>query len=175
MKETIAIDMDEVLADPATKMIDWYEKDFGLRFTEEELHGKDLKDIVPEARRDIFKKYLNTPGFFRDLELIPYAQEVVEELNNKYQLFIVSAAMEFPNSLKDKYDWLEEHFPFLHWQQICLCGSKSIVQTDYMIDDRIKNFTHFQGTPLLYTAHHNLLETRYERVQDWQEVAKRFL
>jgi 5'(3')-deoxyribonucleotidase len=46
----------------------------------------------------------------------------MEYLNNKYELYIVSAGMEFPNSLREKYDWLAEAFPFISWEQIVLCG-----------------------------------------------------
>ena len=38
--------------------------------------------------------------------------DVLREMNKRYEIFIVSAATEFPNSLKDKLDWLLEHFPF---------------------------------------------------------------
>ncbi|GAA4318795.1 5' nucleotidase, NT5C type [Compostibacter hankyongensis] len=175
MKQTLAVDMDEVLADPVTKMCDWYARDYGVSITAADLQGHALSALVPPERSHIFHDYLNTPGFFRDLPLLPDAVTVMERLNEKYELFIVSAAMEFPNSLKDKYDWLGEYFPFLHWQQICLCGSKVIIQTDIIIDDRSRNFVRHRGRKLLFTAHHNVLEKECERVNNWQEVASLLL
>ena len=53
-----------------------------------------------------------SPGFFRNLPVMPDSIEVLGELNKVYEVFIVSAATEFPNSLKDKLDWLLQHFPF---------------------------------------------------------------
>ena len=142
---SIAIDMDEVIADPTTKMMSWYERDYGIRFTPEQLMGKHLMEAADPLNSPVFYKYLNTPGFFRDLGIFPHAQEIVNAINKKYTLYIVSAALEFPNSLIDKYYWLKDHFPFITWQQICFCGDKSIVQTDIMIDDHALNFKNFNG------------------------------
>ena len=85
---------------------------------------------------------------------------------------IVSAGMEFPNSLREKYDWLAEHFPFITWEQIVLCGSKKVVSGDVMIDDYPKNLDHFDGQRLIFTQPHNeLIENEtYERVHSWEEI-----
>ena len=173
--ETLSIDMDDVITDTAKKLKDWYTKEFGIIFSEEELKGKDLKEVVAPEHFSKFHEYLNLPGFFADLEVMPDAVDVLEKLNKKYELFIVSAALEFPNSLKDKFDWISEKLPFINWKQICLCGTKSIVQTDIMIDDRARNFSHFQGRKILYTCHHNIFEKDYERVKNWKEIEKKLL
>lgn len=176
MNLSLAIDMDETMADTTKEINRWYEREFGRALTEEELHAKEFRNAIPPDRSGAVHRYLNTPGFFRPLETYPDVVEVVAALNKQYKVFIVSAAMEFPNSLKDKCDWLGEHFPFLNWRQYCLCGDKSVVQTDLMIDDRSKNFTHLRGAKTyLYTAHHNVLETAYERVDNWQDVAAKLL
>jgi 5'(3')-deoxyribonucleotidase len=95
------------------------------------------------------------------------------ELNKNYELFIVSAAMEFPQSLPEKLEWLNEHFSFLTWQQIVFCGSKEIVDADIMIDDHFKNLDLFKGTSLLFTQPHNQLknDSRHKRVDSWKEIA----
>jgi 5'(3')-deoxyribonucleotidase len=93
----------------------------------------------------------------------------VQKLQANYEVYIVSAAMEFKNSLEDKFDWLQDHFPFISWKNIIFCGEK-IVNVDIMIDDRIKNFADFKGRPLLFTSPHNLFITEYERVDNWQQV-----
>lgn len=172
---TIAIDMDEVIADAAKKLKAWYQRDYRRVFTETELYGKNLDEAVPSVRAGVFHQYANTPGFFRDLEIMSGADSILEQINKNYGLYLVSAAMEFPNSLKDKFDWIEEKLPFITWKQICLCGSKSIIQTDIMIDDRIRNFRNFKGRKILYSAHHNMLETGYERVNNWREIEEKLL
>ena len=173
--KTLSIDMDEVITDTAKKLKDYYCRDFGISIREEDLPGKDLKQVVIPEHFSKFHEYLNSEGFFADLEIMPDAKEVLEKLNEKYELFIVSAALEFPNSLKDKFSWISENLPFISWKQICLCGTKSIIQTDIMIDDRTRNFSHFEGRKILYTCHHNIFEKDYERVSNWKEIEAKLL
>jgi 5'(3')-deoxyribonucleotidase len=103
------------------------------------------------------------------------SQQVLAEMNKKYEVFIVSSALEFPQSLPEKYAWLQEHFPFIGWQQIVFCGSKVVIKGDFMIDDYPKNLDYFTGEKLLYTAPHNQLLEGYRRVDNWQELATVFL
>lgn len=173
-KQRLAIDMDEVIADTIKKFIDIYKSRHDFDIVPEHLNGKEIADVLPEELRAIKRDYINQKGFFRDIPVMPDSQAVVKELCEKYDVYIVSAAMEFKNSLADKYEWLEEHFPFIPWTNIVFCGHK-IVDVDILIDDRIKNFVDFNGRKLLYTSPHNLLIHDYERVNNWQEVASLLL
>mgnify|MGYP003578655870 CR=1 FL=1 len=172
--DRIAIDMDEVIADVIPKFIKLYNRDFGVPLDLVIEPGNEVFMQIPEDVNQKWFEYINEPGFFRDLDVIPDSQEVIRALQEKYDVYIVSAAMEFRNSLVDKYDWLAEHFPFLDWQHIMFCGNK-IVEVDVLIDDRIKNFVNFKGRPLLYTSPHNLLITEYERVNSWKDIANLLL
>ncbi len=167
MKKRIALDMDEVIADVRPKFLDLYEQEMGIRLQEADYRGKKIYQIngADRLRTHLFEK-----GFFADLPVIPDSQEVVRELTEYYDIFITTAAMEFRASLEDKYDWLQRHFPFLHWKNFVFCGDKSIIAADYMIDDHVFNLRTFQGQGLLYTASHNVHETGYVRVDNWQEI-----
>lgn len=173
-KLRLAIDMDEVLADTIGKFITVYEQRHQTTVKLDDLPGKEFREVLPEEIRDTLRKYINEPGFFRDIPVMEGAYEVVEKLHEKYDLYIVSAAMEFKNSLADKLEWLNEHFPFISWTNIVFCGHK-IVDVDIMIDDRIKNFVNFEGRKLLFTSPHNLNIHDYERVNNWKEVANLLL
>lgn len=166
-RKRIALDMDEVIADVTPKFLDYFEQDTGVRITKEDFWGNKVYEVKGgEHIRD----YLHNPGFFADLPVMENSQEVVKWLHGHYEIFIVSAAMEFRNSLADKRDWMQEHFPFIHWKNIVFCGDKSIIQADYMIDDHVKNLLSFKGKGLLYTSTHNISETRFTRVDNWLEV-----
>jgi 5'(3')-deoxyribonucleotidase len=102
------------------------------------------------------------------------AREAVEELMKDFDVYIVSAAMEFPQSLPEKYEWLKEYFPFIDWKNIVFCGDKSVIDTDYMIDDHVKNLDSFKGRPFLFTAGHNINVDRHTRVNDWKEVLESY-
>lgn len=166
-KPRIALDMDEVVADVMPKFVDAYEQEFGKRLIKADYWGKKIYDI-PGATH--VRNVLYDKGFFRDLPLMPHAQEVVKELAEDYDIFFTTAAMEFRNSLEDKYDWLQDHFPFISWKRFVFCGNKSILRADYMIDDHPRNLLTFEGKGLLFTASHNIDEDRFTRVNNWLEV-----
>lgn len=103
------------------------------------------------------------------------SQEVIQSLSQQYEIYITTAAMEFPSSFTAKYEWLREHFDFLDEMNFVFCGDKSIIHVDYLIDDNARHFEHFSGQGILFTAPHNWNVTGYDRVNNWQEVRHYFL
>jgi 5'-nucleotidase len=173
MKRLI-VDMDDVLADATGQFIDYYEKEFGIRVDRSVLNGKDEGEGFPHNRLKL-KEYIFRQDFFRTMKVNDNSQQVMEELNKKYELFIVSAAIEFPQSLSEKLEWLKEHFSFLTWKQIVFCGSKAVVHGDYMIDDLPHNLERFNGEKFIFTAPHNTNYHQFQRLNNWEEVGKRLL
>jgi 5'-nucleotidase len=174
MKRLI-IDMDDVMADSTGQFIALYEKEFGVRIPREQLNFKDEMEGFPTDHHAEIYSFTFRKNFFRTMNVKADAQEVVRKLNGKYELFIVSSAMEFPNSLTEKLDWLGEHFPFLHWKQFVFCGSKAVVYGDFMIDDLVHNLATFNGEKFLFTAPHNMQYNDFTRLNDWKEVGAKFL
>lgn len=166
-KKRIALDMDEVIADVVPKFLERYEQDFGIRPSREQWWGKKIYELPNAAH---IRTYLDEEGFFADLPVMEGSQEVVKWLTRHFDVFAVTAATEFRNSLVDKYDWLEQHFPFIGWERLVLCGDKTIIAADYMIDDHVNNLKKFAGKGLLYTASHNIAENGFTRVNNWAEV-----
>lgn len=166
--KTIAVDMDGVLADVYSQFIKLHALDFGKTFSLEEVSGVPELHMFPNGR-----KHVDSPNFFRQAPVIADSQRVLAQINEKYKLFIVSAAMEFPNSLLEKQWWLNEHFPFIKWQQMVFCGSKEIIRADIMIDDHFKNLDFFTGETILFTQPHNRYAEIgvHKRVDTWQDIA----
>ncbi len=165
---SIAVDMDGVLADSEAQFLRWYEKETGIKVDRLTFIGVPENECLPD--KTAVKRYVNTAGFFRTLPLIEGGVEALKKLMERFDVYIVSAAMEFPLSLFEKKQWLEEHFPFISWKNICFCGDKSIIHTDYLIDDHIRNLDSFRGTPLLFSAAHNANVTHHKRHNNWAEI-----
>jgi 5'(3')-deoxyribonucleotidase len=174
-RERVIIDMDEVIADPMGEMIRWYKEKHDGEINHGKMLGGSWVKGFPEEHHDMIHERLLSPGFFRNLPVMQDAVDVIREMNQRYELFIVSAAMEFPDSLKDKVEWLGDNFPFLTWKQITLCGDKRLIYGDHMIDDHVKNLEHFKGKPWLFTSAHNLDITAYNRIENWKHAAEVFL
>jgi 5'-nucleotidase len=167
MMKKLIIDMDGVMSDVYNQLARLEKRDSGTDINMNDLIGITELEAFPNC-----KIHVHESGFFRTAPVMDGSQEAVKYLNNKYELYIVSAGMEFPNGLREKYDWLGEHFPFITWEQIVLCGSKRVISGDIMIDDYAKNLTHFPGEKLMFTQPHNQL-TEYpdfKRVNSWQEI-----
>jgi 5'-nucleotidase len=173
--QRVIVDMDEVIADPMGSMIEWYAGKYGLEVDYHKMLGGSWVKGFPEQHQGIIREKLFSEGFFRHLPVIEDSADVLKEMNQRYEVFIVSAATEFPNSLKDKLEWLLEHFPFFSWRQLALCGDKRLVQGDYMIDDHVRNLQHFNGKKYLFTSAHNLDISGYDRINNWMEAAGIFL
>ncbi len=171
----IAIDMDEVLADTLPRHLRSYNEAFDEGLTREDLDGRSLEEAVPAERAHATAELVLAAGFFRDLAVMPESQEVVRALAARYEVFIASAAMEVPTSFADKFEWLEEHFPFIPSSHWIFCGDKGALDVDYLIDDSPRHFARFRGTPVLFSAPHNREETRYLRVSHWRDVRRLLL
>lgn len=165
-KAQILVDMDGVLADVYTQFIGLEQSASGIRHTPTELNGI-LEDAIPS-----FKQHVRNPGFFRTAPLMPDSVEGLGYLNQKYRVLIVSSATEYPNSLTEKQQWLNEHFPFINWEQMIFCGRKDSIKGDIMIDDHPKNLNTFDGKRIIFTQPHNIYikENTYRRVSGWKEI-----
>jgi 5'-nucleotidase len=169
---TIAVDMDGVLANVLERFLELDALDTGRRKTLAEIDGLPELEAFTHVREYVIRK-----GFFRSLPVMPGSQAALEKLNRAYEVFIVSAATEFPLSLHEKYGWLSEHFPFISWEQMVFCGSKRIVRADIMVDDHLKNLDPFPGTTYLFSAPHNsrVQSEKHIRVNNWLELERRLL
>jgi 5'(3')-deoxyribonucleotidase len=175
LRQRICVDMDEVMADTVAEHILRYNRDQKTSLTKADLQGKRFWEVVPEAHHEILDDYLRAEDFFADLDVMADAPRVLAALQERYEIFIASAAMEVPTSFNAKYNWLERHFPFIPHTHIVFCGDKSILKADFLIDDNPRQLAAFAGEGILYEATHNVNVTGYRRVRDWAAVEALFL
>ncbi|MDR2917219.1 MAG: 5'(3')-deoxyribonucleotidase [Tannerella sp.] len=172
MKSKILVDMDGVLADVYTPLIHLEYQQSGILLTPRVLYGKLEEKAFPS-----FYKHIRSKGFFRTAPRITDSVEGLRYLNDKYNVLIVSSATEFPDSLTEKLEWLNEFYPFITWEQMIFCGRKDSIQGDVMIDDHIKNLGSFNGKKILFTQPHNVYvdDKTLHRVSGWNEIAQKLL
>ena len=168
MKQQILVDMDGVLADVYAQFISMEYANEETKPVQEDFNGKGEADLPS------FRKHVKTTGFFRNAPLIANSVEGLKYLNDKYQVLIVSSATEFPDSLIEKQQWLNEHFPFISWKQMIFCGQKDSIKGDIMIDDHPKNLSTFDGKRIIFTQPHNVYikDSTYQRVSGWDEIMR---
>ena len=167
--------MDEVMADALGEHIVRYNKHFGEQITVADLQGKWLWEVVSTDRHQVLEAYLRSDDFFDVLEVMPDSQRVIRRLQQSYEVFIATAAMEIPTSFQSKYRWLAKHFPFIPASHIVYCGDKSILRADYLIDDNPRQLRRFSGEGILYSSPHNVAVKGFRRVHHWLDVERLFL
>jgi len=171
----ICVDMDEVMADALAEHLLRYNRDHNENLTLADLQGKWLWDVVSCDRHHTLEGYLRSEDFFENLDVMPESQRVMRRLQQNYDVFIATAAMEVPTSFQQKFRWLAKHFPFIPPSNIVYCGDKSILDADYLIDDNPRQLRRFKGEGILFTSPHNVAVKGFRRVNDWLEVEKLFL
>ena len=174
-RKRIAVDMDEVIADAIAEHLERYNRHFHERLTKADLEGRWLWDAVPVSRHEALEAMLRTDDFFADLPVFPDAARVMRRLGERYDVFIATAAMEVPTSFAAKFRWLGRHFPFIAPSHIVFCGDKSVLATDYLIDDNPRQLRRFRGEGILYSSPSNRQVTGFRRVENWLEVEAMFL
>ena len=163
------------MADALAEQLLRYNRDHDANVTMADLQGKSLWDVIAAEHHNAIEGYLRSDNFFESLTVMPEAQRVMRRLQDKYEVFIATAAMEVPTSFHQKFRWLEKHFPFIAPLHIVYCGDKSILRADYLIDDNPRQLRRFKGEGILFTSPHNIAVKGYKRVNDWLDVEKLFL
>jgi 5'(3')-deoxyribonucleotidase len=112
-KHRIYVDMDRTLCDYDKGYIKWRE---GYEY--------------PQSKE----------GFFRDLDPLPGAIEAYKYLDNKYDVWILTR----PSFLNigcytEKAEWVLNHLGLKVQQKTILCGNKSLVKGDFLVDDHHKD------------------------------------
>ncbi|NHQ84663.1 5'-3'-deoxyribonucleotidase [Iodobacter sp. HSC-16F04] len=175
MKKSIAIDMDDTVADTLQRHLTWYKNEFGITLSKEMLRGKKIYDVVLKEHVNRVRSFPHHPDFFRDLNVIENAAEVIFELSKDYEIYFASAAMEYPSSFNAKYDWLKHNFPFINEMNFIFCGYKGMLNCDYLIDDSSRHIDTFSGQGYLFTSEKNINETSYQRINNWLEAKEIFV
>ena len=166
----LAIDMDEVIADAFAAQRLWYQITHGYTWTDDELKGRHLGDLAAPEHAEDMQKLLHAGEFFADLTVMPGAKEALKHLSQDFDIFITTAAMEYPASCAPKFQWLQKNFPFISPLNIVFCGHKNILAADYLIDDNVRHFRNFQGQGVLFSALHNQNVAWSPRVNNWHEA-----
>lgn len=170
--KTLMIDMDNVITDG--KIFNMIESRINRKIKEHDTYF--LQELL-EDKTDFYEELKNT-DIYGDSELIKDCYEVLEKLNNVYDIYIVTSYIwddEYEisgNNLKNKYKYLREKLPFISPEKYIFTTNKQLLRFDIAIDDRLVNLTG-ATTKILFDAWHNRkdeLSNDIIRVTSWKEV-----
>jgi len=161
--------MDSVTVDLMSKWFGRYNKEYNDQLKIDQLASWNTEHFVkPECGSKIYD-YLLEPGFYRDLQPIPHAIEVLKRLTKEYTIYIVTTSPK--TALMDKVDWVEEHLPFISASQIIFTHHKEQIKGDLLFDDAPHNLISFQesgGISVAMDYAYNR-HVKCRRVSNWLE------
>lgn len=170
MRKRVAVDMDEVMADMLRAQLAWLDSEHGLRWDGDQLAGRRLSELLAPSLSDALEALLHDGALFGALAVMPGSQDALLRMSARFEIFVTTAAMEYPASFPHKFAWLQKHFPFIPPDRIVFCGDKGIINADILIDDNARHFRRFAGQGILFAAPHNDSVTGFEIVRNWPEV-----
>lgn len=98
-------------------------------------------DRLDDATRKEYEGRLDeVPGIFGLMEPMKGAIEAIHQLQEKFELYILSTApWKNPSAWSDKVIWVTKYFDDVFYKRIVITHCKNLCRGDYLIDDRDKN------------------------------------
>ena len=136
----ILLDMDGVLADHESKLIQLYRERFpGAPYAKsEERTTWELTDGYPEDKHGAVWEIFSGEGFFASLEPMPGAIEAFHAMREDgHDLVICSSPLVRSRWCEsEKRHWIEDHIGKQFARDMVLTHDKTLVQGDILIDDK---------------------------------------
>jgi 5'(3')-deoxyribonucleotidase len=176
----IAVDIDGVLADQVSAVLDVIEKEYGLKYCKSDVDRAHWTFAGREIWSEI-TRLLDDPQYVMGVPLIEGSQGAIKQLSS-HDVFVVTARR--PNSEEATRRWLNWHFPSLTQYYHARTGTKHNIPSDVLIDDLDMNIVEFvRSDPdrrgILFLHPWSLNDTDIEDYSDqvyycpqWQSVVK---
>jgi len=148
---SIAVDLDTTLNNMEQKWIKRYNEIYNDNlemFTDWDI----TKFVKPECGDKIFD-ILGEPNFFFECGIKEYAADVMQYLNDNYDIYIVTAYT--ANACVDKIRWIEKYLPFFDKKKVVFCNHKGLINTDWLIDDGPHNLEAFKNKKVIFDMPYN--------------------
>lgn len=138
----ILIDMDSTLNDFTQGYVNYYNKLTGknINVTKDDLNVYEISKVVHghnegesnKIRQEIF----SSPGFWRDIPILPFAYDVVQYLYKEHDVFILTAPWKHSlNCYTEKIEWVEKELPFFDTSRVIMARHKYLVKGDIIVED----------------------------------------
>ena len=150
MKKIVYIDMDNVIVDFPT----------------------GIAKLDEKTRQQYVGNYDEVEGIFGLMEPMPKAIEAVNQLAEKYDIYVLSTSpWHNPSAWIDKIKWIHRYFGedknSVLYKRVILSHHKNLNQGDYLIDDRTANGADkFKGEHIHFGT---------EKFPDWESVLEYLL
>ena len=171
--KTIAMDVDDVCALLSETWVAKYNKDWNDNLKVEEITEWAIEKFVkPECNFQIFH-YLDDPHLYDSVQPMEGAKKGVKALRRMGYRVVFTTSCPIVTSGR-KFFWLKEHMFSPTEKDYVEIRDKSLLNFDYMLDDRFDNVMNFTGKGVLFTRPWNQKYSWNKRVSNWNEALEYF-
>ena len=137
-RHSIKIDIDGVLEDLLVPLIAMYKERHGIEIPYDSFSRYDFANFKPDVRQE-FLDILHTQELIERLEPVDGAYEALADLNERYDVFLVTAT--WVERFGMKAGWIIHNYPFIQLDRILRIPGKykSMLNTDFAVDDYHEN------------------------------------
>lgn len=167
----ILIDMDGTLSKMEEMWLLKYNDLYDDDLTVEDITCWDVYEFANKCSNKQLYDIIHEPGFFLLPEPLEGSVEVLEELCENHEVYIVTAG--HPRTGPDRMTWIELHYPFFDSTHVIFCFYKHLIKADILIDDGLHNLEKFEGIPIVFDRPWNRNNKKLRRVMSWKDVLPR--
>lgn len=174
-KLTILVDVDNVLEDLIAAWVEALNIKYGTSVSPLDITEWDITKFFPGLSRNQVFSPLHTKELWASLTPLPGAEEYLLRLSEDgHDIVLLTSA--HPDTVSDKYKFINKYFPFISFKNIIFASRKQMVKGDILIDDAPHNLIDGDYIKILMTAPHNSSFNAYKnnmiRVETWEEIYK---
>lgn len=172
----ILVDMDDTIEQLLKAWVAGINKKFGTHVSTDEIVSWNVAAAFPDLTIEQVYGIPMEPGFWKSVEPMPDAADVLKELITKgHEVYIVTATP--PESIYEKaQEVLFKYFPFITWDHVIVTSHKQMILGDILIDDGIHNLEGGTYRKILMTAPHNKTYDAEQhgmiRVNNWKDITQ---
>lgn len=173
MKQTlIGLDVDDLVANLVDPWLHLSNCEYGENITQKDIKSWAISEYV-KCGQDIYK-YLKDPTLYDIVEPVEGAKWGIECLRAiGFNIVFITAAT--PEQSGRKYEWLCDYEMIKHRKEYVEALDKSLIKTDYLIDDNPEHVINASGQGIVFTKEWNKTLTGYPRMNSWQDIVEYFV
>ena len=172
--KTLMVDMDNVITDG--RFFDYIEDFLGISYDDSSEH--DYSSLTQDKDKYLeFWNWVKDKNFYEDSPLLDGCYDVLRELYDVYDVYIVTAYLWDESidvsgyNLMNKYYYLKKMLPFIDPSRFIFTSNKDMLHFDIKIDDKEENLTN-TDVRILFSRWHNrnVPDSDVIRVNGWEDI-----
>lgn len=171
-KKIVLCDADDTIENLCETWVDCLNCRYGTTVATDDVTDWDISKFFPNLTKNQVYDPIYNKEFWKQISSIDGCSKVLNEINMKYDLYIVTATNY--QTCDTKIERILSLFPFLNWSQFIIAAKKQLVYGDYLIDDGVHNFNGGCYKGILFDRPHNRLfdhvAAGLTRVYTWDEI-----